>query len=170
MTAFISLRATGLFKLLIWAWFNFGMCYVSRTWFISFRFSNLLNYRFLKYFSYDSLCFLGSLMSSFSSLIFFIWSLYILVNSNKHLSNLPIFSQNSLCFIDSICLFIYSILLIWGLNLVVSYCLLLLRYNFFFFFSRAIRWYEISLCPAVSFLKCMYLVLRTCFLGSPSIW
>lgn len=38
-----------LFKVFIYSWFNFGSSYMSRISFISFRFSSLLKYGFLKY-------------------------------------------------------------------------------------------------------------------------
>ena len=43
---FISLQFIGLFKLLTCSWFNFGICYLSKLFSITFTFSNFVEYRF----------------------------------------------------------------------------------------------------------------------------
>ena len=47
ITASILLGAVSLFKLFIWSWFDCGKCYVLRNVSISFRFSHLVEYRYL---------------------------------------------------------------------------------------------------------------------------
>jgi hypothetical protein len=67
-------KVIGLFKLLIWSWFNFDNIYI----FISFRFSNLMEYRFLKYVLMILSIFLVCVtMSPFSSLILLIWIFFL---------------------------------------------------------------------------------------------
>ena len=69
-----------------------------------FNFSNLVEYRFLKYVHVILWIFLVSfVIIPFSSLILLIWifSLYLLVNLNKGLPILLIFLKNQLYFIDS---------------------------------------------------------------------
>jgi hypothetical protein len=46
---FNFITCKGLFKCLVYSWFNFGRFYVSWSLFISSRFSSLLEYKFLKY-------------------------------------------------------------------------------------------------------------------------
>ena len=99
MTVSISLGIIGLFQLFIWCWFNFGKWYLWRKLSISFRFSNFVEKRFLKY----DLKTLGiSLVSVFTTpflfLILLIWifSLCLVVNLDKGLSFLLIFSKTLL--------------------------------------------------------------------------
>jgi hypothetical protein len=61
-------RTGSLFKFHIWTWYNFGKLYIWRNLSISFRFSTLLEYWFLKYVLIISLDFLA-VMCQFPSLI-----------------------------------------------------------------------------------------------------
>ena len=128
MTISISLGVIGLFKFLIWSWFNFDKGCILRKLSISFKFSICLNTDF--FFNQrpqDSLDFFSvCYYVPFSSLIMLICtvSLCLLVNSSKGLIILLVFSKNQLCF-DSLYLFV-SVLLISALSLIISCCLFLL--------------------------------------------
>ena len=125
MTVSISLAVIHLWNLHIWSWFNFGRWYLSRKLSISFKFSNFVEYKFLKY-DLMILCISSMfvLMSSFSFLISLIciFSLCLLVKMDKGWSILLIFSKN-LLFVSLILsiVFFVSILLISALNLII-YC------------------------------------------------
>ena len=96
MISSICLVIIGLFNLLIWSWLNFGVQYLSRKLSISFKFYNLVEYRFLNY-DLKSLWIspVSVVISSYSVLILFVWilTLCLLVSLDK---------DTTLCLIDSL--------------------------------------------------------------------
>ena len=130
MSASISLAVIGQFHLLIYSWFIFSKWYLSRKLSISFKFSNFAEYRFSKY---DLMIFwissVSVVMSPISFLILLIWifSLCLLVSLDKGLPILLVFLKNQLFVSLVLCIvFFVFILLISTVNLIISYCLVLL--------------------------------------------
>ena len=127
MTASIFLQDVGLVILFSWSWFHFYMPFRCRKLFISFRFFNFVEYSFLKY---DLMILwissVPDIMYLFSLLILLTWIFPLCLGLNKDLSMLFIFSKKQI-FVLFLCIVLFvSILLISALNLVISWCPLLL--------------------------------------------
>ena len=142
MTASISLQFIGLFKLLTWFWFNFGMYHVSRKLSISFTFFNFYGVQVYVVWPNDSLNFL----SVSCCLPFYFWfcyfgrslSVFWLVWIRVHL--FCWFSQIiTICFIDSLYCFLCFCFAYFSLYLIIS-CLLLLIGESASFCSRYFRY------------------------------
>lgn len=84
-----------LFKVFIYSWFNFGRLCMSRISFISFRFSSLLKYRFLKYVDIILWFLFMSVFSPFSSNFINLYHLFFLLNLTKSLLILLFFLKES---------------------------------------------------------------------------
>ena len=147
-----------MFKLLISSWLSFGHSHDFRYSSISFRFSNLIKYRFLKYSHIVFWVFLLSVVIfPFSSLILLIWScsLFLLVNWAKGLSILFIFFkepalENS--FIPCIVFFVSNSLIS---NLCCAFC--------YFFLSAGFGFHLLLLFMCLDLQCCHFFVLFLIF-------
>ena len=133
MTVSISSAVIGLFNLLIWSWINFGKWCLSRKLSISFKFFNVVKYRFLKYELYflHVCCYVPPFISDFVNLdiLSAFWLVWI-----KVCLFCWFFSKNQLFVSLFLCIvFFVSILLISALNLIVS-CYLVLFGEFDYLF------------------------------------
>jgi hypothetical protein len=127
--------------LFISTWFNFGRSFVSRSWCISSIFSNLLEYKFSKYFLMMVWISLVSVvMSHFSSLILSTWFFSLLVSLTKGLSILFMFSKTSL-----FCWFFYHSFSFHFINI----CL----YLSYFYWFRDWLIFLISLIASLTYLR-----------------